>query len=178
MSLGISKVVQLVHDKYIAPAADVKTDEDLKQAEAKFAKDTMELHKANYHAVYQASRTEQASATLDTSTAAGAAADVLAQHEKQLQANERLKAGLLAKRNDLVMSILGRGQVAPKANYKASEAALKRIMPELHCAHHCSLSLVTIYRYNVCASSTQLALPTSSPCWQVGRSRGMIRMGG
>ena len=48
-------------------------------------------------------------------------------HEKQLQANERLSAGLIAKRNDLVMRILGRDQAAPKANYKATESALKRI---------------------------------------------------
>ena len=48
------------------------------------------------------------------------AADVLAAAEKQLQANERLKAGLLTKRNDLVMTILGRDQAAPKPNYRAT----------------------------------------------------------
>ena len=70
----VHQAVQSIHNKHIAPTVDVKTDEDLKQAEAKFTSDTRELHKANYHAVHQAIRTEQASATLDASTAAGAAA--------------------------------------------------------------------------------------------------------
>ena len=57
----------------------------------------------------------------------GRAADVLSAHEKQLIANERLSANLLTKRNDTVMRILGRGSAAPKANFRATENALKRI---------------------------------------------------
>ena len=107
MSLGISSAVKAVHDKYIEPVTDTKTDDDLKQAEEKFTSDTQKLHMANYHAAHQAVRTEQASAQLDASTAAGSAAETLTKHKKQLQANERLKAGLLSKHNNLVMSILG-----------------------------------------------------------------------
>jgi len=76
-------------------------DEELKQAEAKFRSDTKALHAANYHAAHQVLRTDKAAAELDNSTASGASADTLIAHEKQLQANERLSAGLIAKRNDL-----------------------------------------------------------------------------
>ena len=125
MSLNVSKAVQSVHNTFFSPAATGEiTDEDLKQAEAKFRSDTKKLHAANYHAAYQAVRTEKAAAALDAKTAEGATAEVLTQHEKQLHANERLNVRLLKKRNDLVMDVLGRSQAAPKPNYTATESAL------------------------------------------------------
>ena len=130
MSILVHKAVQDVHDQCLAAttaAGDEIVDVDLEQAETKFRSDTKELHAANYAWAYQVLRTDKASATLDLSTATGKTADVLSAHEKQLIANERLSANLLTKRNDMVMRILGRSSAAPKANFRATENALKRI---------------------------------------------------
>ena len=130
MSLEISKAALSVHHKFFAPATtgagEIK-DEDLRQAEAKFRSDTTNLHSANYAAAYQVQRTEKAAAALNEATAAGAGADELTSCEKKLHANERLSQGLLKKRNDIAMDVLGRSQAAPKANYRATESALTRI---------------------------------------------------
>lgn len=130
MSLEISKAALSVHHKFLAPATtgagEIK-DEDLRQAEAKFRSDTTNLHSANYAAAYQVQRTEKAAAALNEATAAGATADELTSCEKKLHANERLSQGLLKKRNDIAMEVLGRNQAAPKANYRATASALLRI---------------------------------------------------